>query len=147
MTKKQTIEAIQRARESHLSQMEKIDAVINGKKVENPTALAKTECDFGQWLYGDEKQLRVVLGALFFTKLEVMHENWHKEYKRLFDIFFKDEKKGLLSKVFGSSKIDSLEIDKAKLYYSELKNTTDELLKIIASCERKVSAMNDSKFR
>ena len=146
MDKNQTIEAIQNARKAHLSQMDKIVAVMDGNHVEHPTALNKTQCEFGKWLYADENHLESILGALFFNNLETAHTKWHMEYLRIFDIFFKNQKKGLFSKILGSSKVDPMEIDKAKLYYAELTATTADLLKILGSCERRVNAMNESKF-
>jgi len=146
MDKEHTLESIQNARKAHLNQMDKIVAIMNGEKVDNPTAVARTECDFGKWLYADENHLREILGALFFTKVETMHTKWHMEYARLFEIFFKDQKKGFFSKVLGKPKIDPMELDKAKLYFSELQVTTDELLKMLGSCERRVQAMNEAKF-
>ena len=146
MDKIQTLEAIENARNSHLSQMEKITAVINGEKVNNPTAVSKTQCTFGKWLYSDENNLKHILGALFYNNLETMHAKWHNEYVKLFDIFFKDEKKGFFSKLVGANKIDPMDVDKAKLYFSELESTTAELLKILASCERRITALSESKF-
>ncbi len=39
-----------------------------------------------------------------------------------------------------------MELDKAKLYYSELEVTTQELLKVLGSSERRISALPESKF-
>jgi len=145
--KAKTLESIQKARKAHEAQMEKIKAAIDGQKVDNPTAVAKTKCEFGKWLYDDEIHLRNILGSFFYDNLEVLHSKWHSEYFRLFDIFFKEEKKGLFSKMFGSSKINEMELDKAKLYYSELKVTTKELLQAIGSSERRIGALQESKFK
>jgi hypothetical protein len=147
MDKTSTLEAMQNARKSHLSQMEKIAAVINGEKVNKPTALNHTECNFGKWLYADENRLKSIFGALFFNNLEEAHTQWHREYERIYNIFFKDQKKSFFSKSLTPAKVSSLEIDKAKLYYSELEVTTAEVLRILGSCERRVRAMSDTKFR
>ncbi len=146
MNKEQTLEAIERARISHMTQMEKITSAINGEKVNNPTSVLKSECDFGKWIYADESHLKKILGSLFYDNLEITHSKWHSEYISVFNILFKDEKKGFFSKLLGSSGIDAMEIDKAKLYFNDLETTTDELLRIIASCERRVNAMNELKF-
>jgi hypothetical protein len=39
-----------------------------------------------------------------------------------------------------------LELDRAKLYYSELEETTEELLKALGSSERRIGALKESKF-
>jgi len=146
--KEKTIEAIVSARKAHENQMKKIVALLNGKTVSNPTAVLKTECDFGKWLYADNSNLKELLGSLFYTKLEHLHARWHIEYSRLFEIFFKNEKKsGFFSKMFGSDKVEDMELDKAKVYYSELKATTDELLKVIASSQRRIEALREDKFK
>ena len=147
MDKNATLEAIQKARIAHESQMQKIETLLNNEKVDNPTAVLKTECAFGKWLYAEDSNLKKILGALFYSNIEIAHAKWHSEYTRLFDIFFKDTKKvGLFSKLLGSSKVDGMDMDKAQLYYSELKNTTKELLKVLDVCERRVQALNESKF-
>lgn len=146
MNKNQTLEAIQNARKVHLSQMDKIVAVINGDKVDNPTPLNKTECAVGIWLYDDTNRLKEILGALFYNNLEAAHAKWHLEYAKFFEIFFKESKQGVFSKFLGINRVDPLKIDKAKLYHTELSETTAELLKILGSCERRVNAMNESKF-
>ncbi len=146
MDKTQTLQAIENARNAHIAQMDKLTAAINGEKVDDPTSVSQRKCAFGKWLYADESDLKFVLGSLFYNNLESMHAKWHNEYSKLFDIFFKDQKKGFFSKLIGSSKISDMEIDKARLYFSELEITTSELLKILASCERKVTATNEGKF-
>ncbi len=123
MNKIQTLEAIVDARNFHLYEMEKIALVIGGEKIDNPTAVSKTKCAFGQWLYADENQLKKILGALFYNNLELIHAQWHNEYINIFKIFFKDEKKSFFSKLIGA-KVDDMEIDKAKLYFRELDNTS-----------------------
>ncbi len=147
MTKAQTLESVQKAREAHLSQMDKIKTVLEGGKVENPTAVSKKECDFGQWIYDDSNHVRELIGIQFYEKLDAKHEQWHMEYLKIYNIFFKEKKKGLFSKLLGGSGIDPLELDKAKLYYTELKATTQELLKVLASVERRLEALNEAKFK
>ena len=147
MDKEKTIGAIVNARKAHEIQMKKIAALLKGKEVENPTAVLKTECEFGKWLYDEDNHLKEVLGELFYSNLETLHSKWHVEYKRVFDIFFKNEKKkGFLSNFFNSDKIDDMELDKAKLYYFELEATTKELLRVITSSQRRIEALNEAKF-
>jgi len=151
MNKVQTLELIEDMRKSHELQMYKIDALLSGEEMQDLISTAKTECFFGKSLYLNEKHLKNVLGALFFEKLEHIHERWHVEYYKIYQIFegyikAKNEKKGFLSKIMGKKKIDEMELDKAKLYYSELKITTKELISILEMCVRRLSALNDSKF-
>ena len=147
MTKEQTLESVQKARKAHLLQMDKIEAIIEGRKVENPTAVSKKECDFGLWIYDDTNHVKELIGQQFYEKLDEKHEQWHNEYLKIYNIFFKENKKGFFSKLFGNSNIDPLELDKAKLYYVELKVITQELLKVLASVQRRLEALSESKFK
>ena len=148
MDKEKTVEAIVNARKAHETQMKKIVALLKGKEVDNPTAVLKTECDFGKWLYADDSNLKELLGSLFYTNLENLHARWHIEYSRLFEIFFKNKKKaGFFSKIFGSDKVEDMELDKAKVYYSELEATTKELIQVIASSQRRIEALREDKFK
>ena len=147
MNKSQMIEALEDAKTTHLNEMKKIEDAIDGKHIENPTPLAKTECECGLWFYGNEVELKRILGAQLFERLDQNHENWHKDYLDLCNIFFKEEKKvGFFSKVLGKNKIDPMEIDKAKLYFAQLQKNTDELVHISDSALRRLSALSESKF-
>ena len=146
MDKEKTIEAIVKARKSHEIQMKKIKTLVRGREIDNPTPVAKTECDFGKWLYDDNNRIKEILGSIFYTNLETLHSRWHTEYSKVFNIFFKEKKSGFLAKMFNSDKVTDMELDKAKLYYSELEATTNELLKVIASSQRRLEALNETKF-
>jgi hypothetical protein len=146
MDKNQTLEAMAAAKKSHETQMAKIEAALDGESVDNPTEVAKTMCKFGKWLYTPENHMEEVLGKLFYDKLETAHAQWHMEYAKVFNIFYKDKKKGFFANLLGANKVDDLELDKAKMYFIELQETTKELLHIFASCERRVSAMSEAKF-
>ncbi len=146
MDKSKTLEAIQSARKSHKAQMLKIEQALDGEDIDNPTAVSKIECNFGLWLYGKDNHVKEILGSQFFSAIELYHSRWHGEYLRIYNILFKKKKKGFFSKMIASPKIDSMELDRVKLYHSELKATTNELLKILASSERRLEAMSESKF-
>jgi hypothetical protein len=147
MTKSETQEAIKKAKEAHELQMQKIEAAINGKEIDNPTAINKTECDFGNWLYDDKDNIQEIIGTQFFKTLDIEHEKWHVEYTKIYHILFSgNNKKGLLSRLLGKKSIDPMELDKVKLYYRDLQETTSRLLKILASSERRISALPESKF-
>jgi len=146
MNRDETLEAILKARLSHESQMAKIKSVIEGDEVKNPTAVAKTKCEFGKWLYDEDNKVQKILGAQFYNNIETLHSKWHIEYIRRFEIFFKNKKSGLFAKIMGTDKIDEMELDKAKLYHTELLQTTSDLLRALDVSQRRVSALGDSKF-
>jgi len=90
MNKEKTLESIKNARKAHESQMDKIVLAIEGKTVNNPTAVSKTECAFGKWFYGDDN-LRNILGSLFYDNVDNLHAKWHNEYVSIFNLLFKVE--------------------------------------------------------
>ena len=148
MTREQTVESIQKAKKYHELQMQKIEALVYGKDITDPTAVSKRECNFGKWLYEDESHLKAVLGAQFYEKIEMLHGKWHEQYYKIYEIFFtKPAKKGLIAKVFNQNKVSPLDMDKAKLYYAELKENTENLFQAILACERRVMALSESKFQ
>ncbi|MEA1983671.1 MAG: CZB domain-containing protein [Campylobacterota bacterium] len=145
MTKLEMTEAIEKAKAVHLAQMDKIKSEMLGKTVSNPTAPGKTECEYGVWFYGNEEIMKNILGLQLFEHLERDHAQWHQDYHSIHKLFFKEEKKGLFSKILGK-KHDEMTLDKAKLYYSELEKDTKALLLTIESALRRVSALSESKF-
>jgi hypothetical protein len=147
MNKSEMLETLENAKKSHLEQMKKIEALVSGREVENPTAIGKMECDFGKIFYGNKECIFHVLGAQFFEKIDTLHERWHFEYVKIYNIFFKERKEGLFAKLTGADKVSSLERDKAKLYYTELKETTNELLHFLDASLRRAAALSNSKFK
>jgi len=146
MTKSQMIDAIENAKNIHLEQMRKLELEISGKKIDNPTALGKMECECGVWFYTHEKEMKEILGLQLFSRLDKSHEKWHLDYANIYKLFFVEEKKGFFSKILASVKVDQMKLDKAKLYYTELQADTEELLNITESALRRVLALNESKF-
>ena len=146
MTKEQMLVAIEDAEQIHLAQMYKIKSEIAGKKIENPTALSKKDCECGLWFHSNEEKMKTIFGLQLFDRLDKAHENWHYDYENIYKLFYVEEKKGIFSKILGSVQSNDMKIDKAKLYYSELKSDTDELLKVSEIAKRRVHALSDSKF-
>lgn len=146
MKKEKALEAIEKAIESHKAQMAKIERLVYAQTVENPTAVSKVQCDFGKWLYNKENHVQEILGNQFYERLDTLHEKWHKEYFKIFKIFFPDDKKGFFSKLIGSKQVDTLALDKARLYYTEIGETTHDLLVVLSSSQRRMSALSESKF-
>ncbi len=151
MNKVQTLELMQDMKKSHESQMHKIELLLSGKDMQELVSKAKTECYFGKILYLNEEDLKNIVGTLFFEKLERIHARWHLEYYNIYKIFEEvvkanKEKKGFLSKIIGTKKVSEMDFDKAKLYYSELKIITKELISILEMCTRRINALSESKF-
>jgi hypothetical protein len=144
MTKEETLNALQNAKKVHQQQMIKIENLLDGKDIKNPTAVNEHECDFGKWFYAHQESLTQIVGLQLFERIEQAHSLWHQEYIRIYKIFFL-EKKGFFSKLFGK-KIEPFELDKAKLYYKELEDVSKELLHAIDATLRRINALPESKF-
>lgn len=148
MTKEVMLQEIENAKHIHLEEMSKIESVIAGKKIDNPTALSKMECTYGIWFYGNAKEMQNIFGLQLFERLDKAHEKWHMNYASIYNLFFKkEEKKGLFSKLIGSGKPDEMTIDRAKLYFADLQKDTAELLAVSDAAIRRVGALNESKFK
>lgn len=146
MNKSETVKSIEAMKIFHETQMDNIKLLLNGKVVDKLEPIAKTECEFGEWLYTHENRIQDILGVQFYERLEKLHEQWHIQYYKIYKIFFMDEKKGFFSSLIGGSKVDQMQIDKAILYFTELKIISDELLLALASSHRRALALNESKF-
>jgi len=146
MDKQTTLEAIEKAKKSHESQMSKIETLLDGLDINNPTPIGKVDCSFGKWLYAEENHLEEILGTQFYSKLETQHAEWHLQYIKIYDIFFKDKKSSFFSGLLGKNKIDDLLMDKAKMYFIDLKPISEELIHTLEACHRRATAMSDAKF-
>lgn len=148
MKKTEMLQAIESARDTHKKQMDKIKDIIKGKDVEKPTALGKMECECGQWFYSNKDIMTKILGHQLFERLDKIHEQWHKDYSRVYEIHQKQQKKkaGFLSKVF-NARMSSLDSDKLKLYYKELSQITDDMFREADTALRRVAALPESKFK
>jgi len=120
-----------------------VELVLDGASAENLHLETKSECSFGKWLYQDEK-VKHHLGFQQYEKLDLLHTQWHTNYAKIYQIFH--QKKGLFGKLLGGSKPSPQELDKAKAYLDDLKVVTDELIRQLLSCKRRITALSESKF-
>ena len=146
MDKEQALEDIQKAKYALEVQMTKLKDLMNGMDVPNPVAAAKEKCEFGKWLYSYDNHMRTILGEIFYLRLEELHKQWFVDYMKIFDMFVHKDEKTFLSKLLHASSISPLDLDKAKLYFLELEETTKDLLINLEKSERRLSALNESKF-
>ena len=148
MTREEMLDALDSARDTHKRQMEKIQQMIRGKFVEKPTELRKMECECGQWFYANKDIMIKILGHQLFDRLDKIHEQWHQDYSRVYEIYQNKQNRsnGFLSKVIQKNN-DTLENDKLKLYYKELSEITQEMMREADTAIRRVSALPESKFK
>jgi len=146
MTKEETLEAMENIRNYHEQGMFEIGNLVKGREVEEPVPVFKHQCEFGIWLYAKNNHVMEILGDQFFHNLESIHTEWHMSYHKIHQIFYKEKKKGFFASLLASHKVDAMELDKAKLYYTELEQVTKVLLASLASSQRRVHAMSENRF-
>lgn len=148
MQKETIVKNIEKARKSHLTQLQKAQFLVRGMPLDvEPTALSKYKCLFGSWLYGDEAFIKKALGASFFSEIEALHSQWHDEYQKIYQIYYVDSGKGLLSKLLGKkAKISSLDQDRVQTYLTELDRTTQALIKKIDLMKRRINSLPAGQF-
>ena len=148
MTKEDMLHKIKSARQSHNYQIQKIKFLVEGVPLkEDPTPVSYKACGFGSWMYGDEEQLRKLIGPKSFEEIEQQHIIWHTAYQKIYEIYYGQAKKGLFAKFTGGKpKVDSLQQDKAKAYFNDLQKITYDLLEKLNALEKRVSLMSESHF-
>ena len=147
MQKAIVLKELENAKKVHIEQMEKIELLLEGYFITEPTELAKTDCEFGRLFYGNKEDFLPLIGAQFFQKIDLLHEKWHDEYAHVYEIFYKVRKQGLFSKLRGTHKIKQIEYEKAKMYFTRLDKTTTQLLRMLDISIRRVSSLSDAKFK
>jgi uncharacterized protein YktA (UPF0223 family) len=151
MDKLQTVTLMEDLKLLHQFQMHKIKLLIDQKDVDELTDTSKLKSPVGKLLYPNERHLTNILGLIFFNKIDNFYDNWHKKYLKIYAIFKdhlveKNRKKGFFSKFAEVSKVSEMDIDEAKLYYSELISISSELISTLDMCKRRVSALSETKF-
>lgn len=147
MNKRETLNAIEDAREAHIEQLEKVKLLIQGMHVKNLTPISKMKCQFGHWLYGDAQKMKDILGVQFYEDLDIIHEAWHLVYAKIYAIYIGEEKEGVFSRLFRKHKVVSaIEREKANLHFKDLEHATKDLLRVLDASQRRVQALNESKF-
>ena len=148
MTRKQILRALEHAYEYHVEQMEKVTLLVEGNKVKNPTPRMKNECDFGKWLYGDASRIKRLLGIQFYDEMELIHEFWHIQYEKIYDLYYHDDEDGLLTKLFGNRRrLSEEEHKEVQEYYKALSRATDDLLDALSASKRRILALTEYTFK
>lgn len=144
MNKEQTLESMEKAKRSLTFDMRTIESLLEGKDIASIPTVYKTNCSFGEWLYNEENNLKNLLGPIFFKELDAYHSQLHEEYRRIYIIFYGEPSGATKPK---KNKVTPMELDKCKLYYSEMKLSFDKLLKSMASSKRRLEALAPEKFK
>ncbi len=131
MEKNEALKEMENAIEAHEEQLKTSRLMAYGMQVdEESAALDERKCSFGRWLYRNMEWLKRFFGATTIEEIEKLHALWHSENRKIYEIYTRKKGGGLFGKLLGKSKrFEEGDLDRAKAYYAELKNITEELRK------------------
>ena len=143
MAKEDLIEKVAAARRAHTTNLQKAILLAEGIPLSGEQVpVSHKECALGKWLYGDEERIKKVLGQVQFSEIEALHRQWHEAYTRIYDIYYKESKKGIFGRLFGGKpKLSEQARQRAKVYCSELGEYTWSLTKQLDDIERRITKM------
>lgn len=141
MKKMQLIESLKKIKIYHDFQTLKVKDLVHEKEVFDLTPLDENKCQFGQWLNDPNNNLKILLGSIFYNDLVKKHENWHRKYKNICNLFFLD------GNIEGTpKKLTPKEKEICKYNYEQITIIEDQIAKMLKSCERRLHALSDDKF-
>lgn len=138
MTKTETLALFNKSKKYHELQMSKMRRLVDERNIDNPTPNDKTKCDFGLWLYGDEKRLKKLIGLVFYRKIEAYHSQWHDEYAKVYNLFYINDQT--------MKDPSQMDVDKAKLYVSEMEESSQKILEYMNSSLKRLNALSEERF-
>lgn len=146
--KEETLKHLQSAKKAHINWVHRAHALIEGLPIEKEQVPVNcTDCKFGQWFYGDGQRLGRMPSMESLKEIEALHFELHEIYMKIFKIYFSDEDRTFLSKLFGTrKKISPENQDVAKVYYVELKSVSEKLIASIERLERRLFALSENHF-
>jgi len=148
MKKEETLTHLRNAKKAHITWVHRAHALIEGLPVEKEQVpVSCTECKFGQWFYGEGQRLNMMPSMDCLKEIETLHFELHDTYMKIFKIYFSDDDRSFISKLFGTKKkISPMNHDIAKDYYTQLKATSEKLIAAIERLERRLFALQEGSF-
>jgi hypothetical protein len=147
MEKKRVIQAIESAIESHRRQLKTSRLMAYGMKLNaEDAALQENQCLFGGWLYDNEKWLKRLFGIPAIDEIEKLHTMWHNENRKIYALYDKGRKRGILGRVFSSGSITEADMDRAKAYYADMQKISADLEKRMKLLLKRATSMPQSEY-
>lgn len=146
--KEETLQQLHHAKRAHISWVHRAHALIEGFPIEKEQVpISSTDCKFGIWFYGEAQQLNKIPGMDLLKEIDALHFELHDIYLKIFKIYFSDEDRTFLSKLFGNrKKITPQNQHLAREYYTKLKEISDALIGKIEKLERRLQALGEQAF-
>ena len=130
----ETLDKIRAAKRSHVTWVKRTRALIDGLPVDQEKVpVLPTECIFGQWYYGDGKNLSKLET---FKAIENTHNQLHNTDADIFKLLFENNKPSLLKRMLGvSAKPKQQNIDAANILFLELQTMSDVIVTKLEALE------------
>ena len=148
MNKAETVKHLHSAKKAHLKWVHRAKALIEGLPIEKEAIpVACTECQFGQWFYGEGESLNTIVGKDALSEIETLHFNLHDMYMKIFKVYFGDIERSFFSKLFNLKKsVSESDKEMARNYYEQLSVISYQLIDVIDKLERRLHAMSSDTF-
>lgn len=148
MNKEETLEQLGAAKKAHIKWVNRAKSLVRGIPVEKDAIpVDSTECQFGQWFYGEGQKLNMMSNMDCLGTIESLHFTLHDTYMKIFKIYFGETNRSFFSKLFKTkSKVTDQEKEIAQDYFESLEATSKQLLEEIGRLERRLYATQASSF-
>ncbi len=126
--------AIKQARQDHLDWVRRAKMLVEGLPVkEDSIPISTSECAFGRWFDANIKKFLVLKHFhKVIDDIEEVHHALHKEYEFIYNVSFKKEENGFLSKIFSKEKsMPSETLEMLKGHLASLLVISEKLTKLL----------------
>lgn len=143
MIKADTMQQLNQAKIAHSQWVQRAYMLMFGFEFDKDAIpIDSTQCAFGKWLYCDCQEFCHISEPAkdIVADIERLHLQLHNSYFEIYEIYFGDQKKGFLKKLFKTKK-KSLNEDEVKIaneHYRNLENTSEHLIKKLNLLQKKI---------
>ena len=148
LNKQEVLEHLRNAKKAHLKWVQRAEALIEGQPVQKEQLPVDChECAFGEWFYSEGQRLDIIPNMGCLKEIELLHEDLHAAYMKIFEIYFAETPTSFFAKLLGKKKkISEQDLVIAKHYYAQLKEISEKLIKEIERLDRRLSALQSDVF-
>jgi len=149
--KQEVLKNIRTARRSHIMWVERAKALVNGLDVtptEDKIPLEVTQCEFGQWFYGEGQILLSLFTEEAIQRVTDKHKELHNAYLKIFKLYFFTPKRSFLNKVFNKKPaLSERDSERIHIYLDDLEKISEELISYLNIIERKLNSLSEERFQ
>jgi len=149
MNKEEVLIHLREAKLAHKEWVQKAKLLIEGFKMDkNAIPVNATSCAFGKWFYSDAQKLNGLRNNPLecMQNVEDYHTRLHTIYLNIFKIYYSNDDKGFLKKLFGvKRRVTPTEKEIALNYYEEIEAVSKQLIDELNRMERRIIALSDEE--